>query len=207
MRRSSRRLPRPSKASDFAAPRRACSGEAGSRRPIARARQRMAGLRQRSPPVSAAAFLSVRRSTAHEVEGIRRAPREGRFRFVAEARTLHTRLWNRGRSLAATLAIDGGCQPPSGARSQRFYALSEPSSPRPWPAAAHEPKPARSTPTRCATRIPRDRPGLFHPGNARELPPSGLFSRRRSEPVSRLAPALPFVRRFPAVASRDLRSR
>jgi hypothetical protein len=42
---------------------------------------------------------------------------------------------------------------------------------------------------------PRNRPGLSHPGNAPELPPSGLCSLRRSGPVSEPDPPVPLERR------------
>jgi hypothetical protein len=77
--------------------------------------------------------------------------------------------------------------------------------------ATPRPEPARSVSTLSASRVvltgasranqgrrvrhppelPPSRPGLFHPGNAHELPPSGLCSLRRSRPVSRPDPPLP----------------
>jgi len=58
------------------------------------------------------------------------------------------------------------------------------------------PEPAHSVCTLSANRAakghPLDLPGLFRPGNAPELPPSGPLASRRSKPVSGLLPPVSF---------------
>jgi hypothetical protein len=63
-----------------------------------------------------------------------------------------------------------GLPSPAGARSWRFYAYSE----------------------RAAKGHSLDTPGLFRPGNALELSPSGFPATRRGEHVSALLPPMPF---------------
>jgi len=105
-----------------------------------------------------------------------------------------------GRSRHCSRQRSGGCHPPPGARSWRFYAFSEP---------LEQPvRSSRNTLRRTRTNLrllapPLSRPGLFHPGNAPELSPSGLCSPRRSGPVSEPDP--PVLLRRHRGAARQLR--
>jgi hypothetical protein len=88
-----------------------------------------------------------------------------------------------GTAFQASLEHPAELPTPAGARSWRFYAFSEPVSSR-----LHRPKPALRQP-KLTTRQPKLTrsgvhpyylPGLFHPDNAHELPPSGRCTFQRS---------------------------
>lgn len=139
----------------------------GSRRPRPALGSHRPACASQSHHPSTAAFLSVPCSTAHEVEGIRRSPRALALarRSVAGAPgdRAYARLWNLGDGLTAAHEIDGGCQPPPGARSQRFYALSGPSVRRvasPGPPLTEASSAIRRT---CAARIPHRPAGFLSP--------------------------------------------
>lgn len=121
------------------------------------------------------------------------------------------------RSRPGPIPRSGSCQLPLGARSWRFYAFSEPLSfraasrhprlpeeSRPIPRRRRETRPPkeprgalrREQPSAvCLPERSQNRPGLSHPGNAPELPPSGPCSPRRSGPVSEPDPPVPLGRR------------
>lgn len=199
--RSSRRLPRPLKASDFATPRRSLS-----RAP--------AGSHRSTRDLQRQAFLSLRRSTTHEAErartrlstslpivvwhaetcppaagdGLRVAllPRRGarNTAFRAEARTtdgFHTEVRKPPRG---TLTARRGLPPPARSPLVAFLrfqraAFVQTFFPRDRGRSSFPPERSFS------------RPGLFHPGNALELPPSRPCSARRSRPLSRPHPPVP----------------
>jgi hypothetical protein len=95
------------------------------------------------------------------------------------ARSAHAR--RRLRSAGAEASAERGCQvPPKPTHSVSTLPVS-----RVFPTKSDESFFARST-------HPHGLPGLFHPGNALVLPPSGLYSSRRSRPVSEPHPPLPF---------------
>jgi hypothetical protein len=74
-----------------------------------------------------------------------------------------------GAVLQASLERPAGLPTPAGARSWRLYAFSEPVS-----SSATRPRPS------SAGVHPYCLPGLFHPGDAHELPPSGRCTFQRS---------------------------
>lgn len=187
IRRSSRRLPRPSKASDSTTPRRACT----EHRPA-----RAGALAAASPPATRLAHPEGFASrTFAETHG--NLP-ERSLLFSAKSRENPFPPFDRtpdsapkheagstarrssdGASTATRLAP---CRRglPRPARSPliaflRFQRAASPDVPR-----------TRPRPDTLSARRSLDRPGLFHPENARELPPSGRYSARRWEPVSGL---------------------
>jgi len=72
-----------------------------------------------------------------------------------------------------------------------------------WRAALWSRRSSHATEAARASRlsVPLSRPGLFHPGNALELSPSGLCSARRSRPLSRPLPPMPLDDRTQATAA------
>jgi hypothetical protein len=179
--RSSRRLPCLSKASDFQTPRRTCC----ARGPACAGTLTAPSPADRSPRAkSTAALLSLCCSTAHEARGARPASRRDTA-TGAEAPVAATpaRVKVAGKPTPFRLSWDEGCHPPSGAR-WTFLRPQRAASARTGPTSDRSHPPHRSEHS-------SDRPGLFHPGNAPELSPSGLCSPRRSRFVSEPDPPVP----------------